>query len=52
MPSSRNAVTSVGRASKRLAALLEKRAAKNAQILARQQNAQILKNETSPEKTA
>jgi len=36
----------------RLAALPEKRAYKEAQTLARQQNAQILQNETPPEKAA
>ena len=42
----------IDRASKRLAALQEKRAAKEAQTLARQQNAQILQNEKQPEKAA
>ena len=42
----------IERASKRLAFLQEKRAAQEAQALARQQNAQILQNETSPEKAA
>jgi hypothetical protein len=42
----------IDRASKRLAFLQEKRAAKEAQTVARQQNAQILKNETRPEKAA
>jgi hypothetical protein len=42
----------IDRASKRLAAVQEMRVAKDAQALARQQNAQILKNETRPEKAA
>ena len=42
----------VDRAAGRLAALQEKRARKSEQALARQQNAQILQNETQPEKAA
>jgi len=42
----------IDRASKCLTALQEKRAAQEAQALARQQNAQILQNETRPKKAA
>jgi len=42
----------IDRVSKRLAAVQEKRAAKEAQALSCQQHAQILKNEKQPEKAA
>ncbi len=42
----------IDRASARLTALQEKRARKDEQALARQQNAPILKNENQPEKAA
>jgi len=42
----------IDRAAKRLAVLQEKRTAKEAQTLARQLNAQVLQNETKPEKAA